>query len=125
MQAARVPVILNDDWVAPEGPAWDSFSLRVPEAEADRVPQLIREHDKRWPEMAREARRNWEEWFAPEVVFHRMVESCADILRTRSIPEAVAQRYPRPLPLYLKNRARLVLRPVKLYVEGKLRHVPS
>lgn len=121
MQSARVPVILNDDWVAPQGPDWESFSLRLPEADAHRVPQVIRENDARWPDLAREARRNWEEWFAPEVVFHRMTESCADIFRTRRVPEAVAQRFPRPLPLYLKNRTRAALRPVKLFFEEKLR----
>lgn len=121
MQSARVPVILADDWVAPEGPAWDSFSLRIPEAEVHRVPDLIRQHDARWADMARESRRNWEEWFAPEVTFHRLTEACADIFRTRRVPEAVAQRYPKPLPLYLRNRARAAMRPVKLFVEAKLR----
>src|SRR5258706_12122572 len=33
----RVPVILSDKWVAPEGPDWAAFSLPVEERDAGRV----------------------------------------------------------------------------------------
>jgi hypothetical protein len=29
MMAGRVPVIISDQWVPPEGPAWERFSVRV------------------------------------------------------------------------------------------------
>ena len=31
MAMGRVPVILSDDWIAPEGPCWEKFSIRVRE----------------------------------------------------------------------------------------------
>src|SRR5205823_6635800 len=40
MRMGRVPVILSDQWVPPEGPSWDKFSLRIREADCDRIPGL-------------------------------------------------------------------------------------
>jgi hypothetical protein len=116
MRAGRVPVILSDDWVEPDGPRWAEFSLRIRESEVESVPALLEAHDVRWREMAHAARAGWEEWFAPDVKFHRTVEGCLDILRTRRVPEAVVQRIPRPFPLYVKNRTRAVARQALLAV---------
>lgn len=80
MRASRVPVILSDQWAPPAGPDWDRFSLRVPERDAASVPERLRREDHRFREMAGEARAAWEEWFAPDVKFHRIVEACAEIL---------------------------------------------
>ena len=90
MRAGRAPVILADAWVAPEGPCWERFSLRVAEADWRSLPTLLaaREHDA--AEMGRLARQQWEEWFSPPVLFHRIVEDCLSIARTRRIPEPVA-----------------------------------
>jgi hypothetical protein len=109
LQAGRVPVILSDAWVPPRGPAWDEFSLRVPEREVAGLPALLQAEEGRWSEMARRAREAWEEWFAPEVVFHRTVESCAELLRVRRLPEAVAARIPQRM--YLEYRLRALVRP--------------
>jgi hypothetical protein len=120
MQAGRVPVILSDEWVEPDGPCWEEISVRIPESQVASIPARLEDRDPHWAEMARAARAAWEEWFAPEVKFHRMVEGCLEILRSRRRPEAVAQRIPRPFPLYTKNRARSVARRVLLAV-GKAR----
>jgi hypothetical protein len=110
LQAGRVPVIVSDDWVQPEGPKWDTSSLRVAEADIHRIPEIVSEADARWPDLASKALAAWREWFAPEVTFHRMIESCADILSKRHHSERVAQRLPRPLPLYAKLRVRAAAR---------------
>lgn len=112
IRAGRVPVILSDEWVEPHGPAWERFSLRVPESDVHLIPGLVEEHDARWSEMSREARTAWEEWFADDVKFHRIVEHCRDIERSRTRPEAQAQRIPRPFPLYARNCVRSLARRV-------------
>jgi hypothetical protein len=33
------------------------------------------------------ARKEWEEWFSEEVLFHRLVELCLDIKSKRKLPE--------------------------------------
>jgi hypothetical protein len=87
MRIGRVPVILSDQWVDPDGPCWQKFSLRVPEADFARVPALLEQHENRAVEMGLLARAQWEEWFSPQVCFHRVVEWCLDIKKSRRIPE--------------------------------------
>ncbi len=101
MRMGRVPVILSDGWVAPSGPAWDKFSLRIPEADFLKIPQLLEEHEPRAVQMGMLARREWEQWFSEEVAFHRVVEYCLALKQRRHIPEAMARwpvflQYARP-----------------------------
>lgn len=78
----RVPVIISDEWMAPEGPDWTGFSLRVAEADVPHIPSLLEAREPAAAEMGRAAREAWEEWFAPDVLFHRIVEWCLDIEAT-------------------------------------------
>ncbi|HEV3409462.1 MAG TPA: exostosin family protein [Chthoniobacterales bacterium] len=91
MRMGRVPVILSDQWVPPEGPQWEKFSLRVAEADFRRIPQLLEEQEHMAVPMGLRARREWEEWFSEEVAFHRVVEYCLAIRRRRILPEAIAR----------------------------------
>lgn len=75
-----VPVILSDQWVAPEGPAWESFSIRWPESDAAGLVATLEERDARWQEMGRAARAAYDQFFAPEVAFHRLIENCSELL---------------------------------------------
>jgi hypothetical protein len=115
LAAGRVPVILSDDWVPPDGPDWGSCSLRVPEAMVDGVPALIERLEASWPAMASAARRAWAEYFAPDVIWHRLIESCVDIMTHRGI---VPERILRVIPT--KRYLRLLLRNYK--AKGMRRH---
>lgn len=83
----RVPVIISDQWVEPAGPRWREFSLRVSERDLDRLPGIVESAEARWPAMAEAASRAFMEWFAPDILFHRMVEACFDIRRRNVLPE--------------------------------------
>src|SRR2546423_329045 len=63
MRMGRVPVILADQWVEPEGPCWQKFSIRIPEAEFARIPAVLEERETTAIEMGLLARAQWEEWF--------------------------------------------------------------
>jgi hypothetical protein len=91
MRMGRVPVILSDRWVAPEGPRWEDFAIRIPENEFRMVPRLLEEREPEAVEMGECARREWERWFSDEVLFHHLVELCLDIQNKRRIPEAVGR----------------------------------
>jgi hypothetical protein len=91
MRIGRVPVILSDDWMPPVGPLWEEFSIRVAEREFDQIPQLLEKRESEAVAMGAQARKEWEQWFSDEVLFHRLVESCLDIQRKRRIPESVAR----------------------------------
>ena len=91
MRMGRAPVILSDDWIAPRGPAWPKFSIRVRESEFAQVPRLLEERESEAVGMGELARREWEEWFSDEVLFHRLVELCLDIKTKRKLPESLSR----------------------------------
>ena len=104
MSAGRVPVIVSDEWVPPVGPAWDDFSLTIPEHKVAEIPTIVASHEHRFPAMSCAARQAWEAWFAPDVLFHRMIENCRDIMESRSVSEKTR---PHRVDLrYLRLRAR-------------------
>jgi hypothetical protein len=75
MLLGRAPVIVSDGWVSPNGPDWDAFSVRVAESEVASIPAILRERAGDAATMGAAAHEAWSEWFAPEVSFHRTVES--------------------------------------------------
>ncbi len=79
MQLGRVPVILSDEYVPCTGPDWDSFALFVPEKQLASLPNLLETYRPQAAEMGRKARLAWEEWFAPDVQFHRMASWLAEL----------------------------------------------
>lgn len=94
MRMGRVPVILSDEWVRPDGPCWEKFSVRVPEADFSRIPELLEELEPKAVEMGMLARAQWEEWFSERVCFHRVAEWCLDIKKHRRLPEMLARFLP-------------------------------
>jgi hypothetical protein len=91
MRMGRAPVILSDRWVPPVGPRWEQFSLQVRERDFGSVPRLLEEREAAAVEMGQAARREWERWFAEDVLFHQLTELCLDIQRQRKLPERWAR----------------------------------
>jgi hypothetical protein len=81
MMLGRPPVIISDQWVAPRGPGWESFSLRVGENDVDSIPDLLAARRGQAAEMGVEARRAWVDWFSEQAGFHRTVEWCLELQR--------------------------------------------
>ena len=90
MGMGRAPVVLADDWVPPDGPVWERSCVFIREADCARLPDLLAEREDEALALGREARRQWEEWYAPDVLFHRTVEFCLSIRRERRLPGPVA-----------------------------------
>lgn len=84
LAAGRVPVIIGDEWVALPGPDWDTCSLRVPEAKIATIPVLLEAAEARYPRLSASALAAYEEWFAKTVIFHRLVEVCAELLAAQA-----------------------------------------
>jgi hypothetical protein len=89
MLLGRVPVILSDQWVPPVGPEWDTFSIRVAERDVRKIPSLLEAHEDRAVHMGRAARSAWSAWFARDVTFKRVVDSCLNIQSNRRVPETL------------------------------------
>lgn len=83
MQMGRVPVILSDDWVEPEGPRWSEISIRIPESEAASIPQILEARESEAEALGLKARAEWEKWFAPPVRFNTVIDGCLEIQKSR------------------------------------------
>jgi len=64
MQAGRVPVIISDDYVLPNGVDWKSCAIVVRESEAGKIPEILAARESDWETMAALARRSWEQHFS-------------------------------------------------------------
>jgi hypothetical protein len=120
MKMGRACVIVSDAWHPNEGVDWDSFSIRVPEADVFRIPQILEEHADRADEMGLRARAEWEKWFSEKVRFHRVVELCLDIRRVRSSSGSARRIFDmRHIPLhprlYLRSKRILYRNNRRLY----------
>lgn len=82
MMLGRVPVIVSDQWVPPEGPDWEKFSVRVREAEVETIPGILMERESEAEAMGAAARAAWLEWFSETTSFHRIVEWCLPLATT-------------------------------------------
>lgn len=82
MKAGRVPVIISDDWVAPVGPAWEQFSLRVKERDIERVVDICMENVGRATEMGRLAEQAFADFFSLEACAATILDRCMAIKRS-------------------------------------------
>jgi hypothetical protein len=116
MAAGRVPVILSDAWVPPAGPDWQNCAVFIPERDVENVGAILETYEERFPYMAQAARREWEQWFAPDTLFHRMAESLKDIVKTRRTPERILCR--KITARYLRVRLRAAKAKVKSFISS-------
>jgi hypothetical protein len=107
MKLGRAPVILSDGWVAPEGPRWNDFTVTIPESDISHLQSRLEEIESTWQDRGRLARETWDNWFAPDVRFHRMIEQCQRILDESN--GDINFFMPRVTKHYLYMRARILL----------------
>jgi len=81
MQMGRAPVIPADDWVAPEGPDWRSFSLRVLERDVQRLGAILREREAEAAAMGRKAQAAWRRFYAPDALFDTIMRDSVQLVR--------------------------------------------
>lgn len=68
LRAARVPVIISDDYVLPTGIDWDACAIVVAEREIDQVLELVAEREEDWAAMAAAAYGEWSAHYADNVL---------------------------------------------------------
>ena len=96
LKAGRVPVVISDQWTPPAGPDWASCSVVVNEADIAGIPARLEALAPRAVEMGQAARAVYEDWFSPEVSFHRIAEWCRGIDEARS---PLARRFANAWPV--------------------------
>lgn len=106
MRAGRVPVILADEWVPPDGVAWDEFAVIVPERQVRHLGELLRKREPEAEALARRARAVWNENFGSTGIsgwFRRQLESL--LIERKSFPwsQRLLMLDPRNLRLLLRS----------------------
>jgi len=76
MKAARVPVIISDQWVPPEELDWESFSLRTRERDVLSIFSRLEELEPHAAALGARARAAWEQYYAEQTAFQTIVDSC-------------------------------------------------
>ncbi len=79
MKAGRVPVIISDDWVAPVGPDWEQFSLRVEERDIERVADICIANAGRAADMGRLAEQAFADCFSADACATTILDRCLAI----------------------------------------------
>ena len=80
LAAGRVPVIISDDWVAPDGPDWDSCSIRWPEGRVSGLVEFIAECDPDWQRLGANAAGVYRDYFSKDVSAQRILNACETLL---------------------------------------------
>ncbi len=70
MQLGRAPVVVSDAWIPPDGPDWDNFVIRVPEADTAQLLKLLQDRQHEAMILGRQAREAWEEFFSWPARYH-------------------------------------------------------
>lgn len=81
MKAGCVPVIISDALILPEGPDWNSFSLRVSESKVSTIPTLLEELEPLSDTMGKLSRQAWEDFYSPQTSFNTVGNILAELDR--------------------------------------------
>jgi len=84
MRAGRVPVVLSDDWVAPPGPDWSSFTIRHAENDVGGLVAVLEGLEPDAKEMGERARSAYDAWFGADVAFDRMIDLIGQLIPGRA-----------------------------------------
>jgi hypothetical protein len=93
MEMGVAPVLLANRYALPPGPDWDSFLLTIPEKDYSRLPELLEPHLAESAERGRLARKAWEEYFSPDLVFDRLIDQLVEIRKEMWLPESIYQKF--------------------------------
>jgi Exostosin family len=80
MKAGRVPVIISDRYVLPEGVDWSGCSVRIRERDIDKIPKILESKLDNWPLLARNARASWEAIFSNDHFFKYLTNNLEEMI---------------------------------------------
>lgn len=110
MEAGRVPVIISDDWMAPEHTDW-SFAVRIPEWEVAAIPNRLRKLENEWEDRRKAARAAWEKSYAPEHMFNTFADSIEGISRSANLPIHSLRISGHKWRVFIEQQIRNILKP--------------
>ena len=94
MAQGRCPVIIGDEWVPPREVDWSRCAVRIAERDLEKFPEILLARDSEAPELGRQARASWEQFFSPARKFEAALDALV-LLRDSRLPgynERIYQR---------------------------------
>ncbi|MGI9319194.1 MAG: exostosin domain-containing protein [bacterium] len=93
MQLGRCPVVISDDWLPPDGPDWEKFIIRVPEAEIDALPSILSQNSHRAEQYGRIAFDTWKRHFSWPQRYRYFTQRILDFFENRSMSRDFTELY--------------------------------
>ena len=94
MAQGRCPVIIGDEWMQPREVDWSRCAIRIAEHDLETFPEILLAREPEAPELGRQARAAWEQFFSPARKFEAALDALV-LLRDSRLPgynERVYQR---------------------------------
>lgn len=106
MRLGIAPVVLNDNWLLPEGPDWERCCLWLPEATYPDLVRILESQGERWLEMGRAAQEAYQRLFSEERAFDHSMSALEALLRRHRDEATVTQvfRQMRELVVHIRGR---------------------
>lgn len=92
MEMGIAPVLFSDFYQLPKGPRWGDFLLQIKEGEYARTAEILDRHVSESAERGRLAREAWQQYFAPEVAFNRLIEQVMEVREESRAGERTMRR---------------------------------
>lgn len=84
LKAGRVPVVLSDDYVLPDGIDWESCTIRIKEKNFQQIPKILASYIDRWPAMALQAEKISKEKFEGSALLANLGKKIKEILHKKA-----------------------------------------
>ncbi len=95
MALGVAPAIIADEFVPPNGPNWNDFSIRVPEDNVENLASILDRFADKYLEMGQLGRQAWEQYFSPERVTGYYSDTLLACIRTGLNTGSAAQEISR------------------------------
>lgn len=82
MALGRCPVIIADEFVKPEGPAWSEFALFLPEKYISKIDVFLKQNECRYEQLGTKAKENWERYFAGDLLSLYYVNTLFELINS-------------------------------------------
>ncbi len=105
MELGRCPVIFGDGWVPPSEIDWSQCSIRLTDADAEHLPEILAAREAEAPDLGRRAQEAWERYFSPARKFEASLDALVRMRDNRpaGYTEREQQRLWRSRAFYRRN----------------------
>ena len=83
MRAARVPVVISDEWRRPSRVPWVDFVIQIRESDVANLPELLLAHEAEFRERSALAHRAWDRYFSAKAMPETVLELAAQVQKQR------------------------------------------